>query len=196
MTPASTALTEKQKMIAGLPYDPYDPVLVADRVRAREILRGLNACAPGDDATRRAFTTELFGVETGAFLQAPFHCDYGYNIVVGKGFYCNFNCVILDVAPVKIGDHVLLGPAVQIYTATHPLDAAERRRGIEGAKPVTIGNDAWIGGGAIVLPGVSIGDRAVIGAGSVVTKDVPADVIVAGNPARAVRTLEAGDRTR
>jgi maltose O-acetyltransferase len=185
-------MTEKQKMIAGLPYDPYDPVLVADRIRAREILRGLNACPPADDAARKAFTLELFGVETGAFLQAPFYCDYGYNITPGKGFYCNFNCVILDVAPVRLGDHVLLGPAVQIYTATHPLDAAERRSGIEGAKPVTIGNDVWIGGGAIVLPGVSIGDRAVIGAGAVVTKDVPADAVVAGNPARVVRGIGAG----
>lgn len=186
-----TPRTEKEKMIAGLPYDPYDPELAADRVRAREILQRLNACAPGDDATRRALTAELLGAqgEPDAFLQAPFFCDYGYNITVGKGFYCNFNCVILDVAPVTIGDHVLLGPAVQIYTATHPLDAPLRRTGIEGAKPIGIGNDVWIGGGTIVLPGVSIGDRAVIGAGAVVTKDVPADVVVAGNPARVVRTL-------
>jgi len=184
-------MTEKQKMIAGLAYDPYDPALVDDRLRARRLLRALNACAPGDDATRRALTADLFGATTDAFLQAPFYCDYGYNITLGAKFYCNFNCVILDVAPVTIGDHVLLGPAVQIYTATHPLDAAERRSGIEGAKPIVIGNDVWIGGGAIVMPGVTIGDRAVIGAGSVVTKDVPADTIVAGNPARVIRKIEA-----
>lgn len=189
-----TAATEKEKMIAGLPYDPADPVLVAERVRARELLQRLNACPPGDDGTRRALTRQLLGLdrtgaETDAFLQAPFYCDYGYNIAVGAGFYCNFNCVILDVAPVRIGDRVLLAPAVQIYTATHPLDASTRVAGLESGQPVTIGNDVWIGGGAIILPGVTIGDRAVIGAGSIVTRDVPADVVVAGNPARVLRTL-------
>ncbi len=187
-------MTEKEKMIAGAPYDPQDPELVADRVRARELLQKLNACPPGDDGTRRALTRRLLGLdqsgrETDAFLQAPFFCDYGFNITVGTGFYGNFNCVILDVAPVTIGDRVLLGPAVQIYTATHPLDARTRARGLESGSPVVIGHDVWIGGGAIVLPGITIGDRAVIGAGSVVTKDVPADVVVAGNPARVVREL-------
>jgi maltose O-acetyltransferase len=182
-------LTEKQKMVAGLPYDPYDPVLVADRILAREILQGLNACAPGDDAARRALTAELLGYETDAFLQAPFFCDYGYNLAVGEGFYCNFNCVILDVAPVRIGERVLLGPAVQIYTALHPLEAKERATGLESGKPVTIGSDVWIGGGSIMLPGVAIGDRAVIGAGSVVTKDIPAGVVAAGNPCRVLRPL-------
>lgn len=186
-----SARSEKHKMIHGEPYDPRDPELVADRGRARELLHKLNACPPGDDAARAALTAALLGRETDAFLQAPFFCDYGYNITVGSGFYCNFNCVILDVAPVTIGDRVLLGPAVQIYTATHPLDAAARAGGLEGGSPVRIGDDVWIGGGAIVLPGVTIGDRAVIGAGSVVTKDLPADVVAAGNPARVIRKLPA-----
>lgn len=190
------SVSEKHKMIAGEPYDPYDPELIADRSRARVTLQKLNACPPDDDGARKAFTAELLGRESDAFVQAPFFCDYGFNIAVGRGFYCNFNCVILDVAPVTIGDRVLLGPAVQIYTATHPLDAAVRASGIEGGKPVTIGNDVWIGGGAIVLPGVKIGDRAVIGAGSVVTRDVPADVVVAGNPARVLHTLQASDEPR
>lgn len=188
------ARSEKHKMIRGEPYDPSDPELVADRVRARELLQRLNACPPGDDGTRRALTRELLGLdqsgtETDAFLQTPFFCDYGYNITFGQEFYCNFNCVILDVAPVTIGDRVFLGPAVQIYTATHPLDAATRASGLEGGSPVVIGNDVWIGGGAVVLPGVTIGDRAVIGAGSVVTKDVPPGVLAAGNPCRVLRTL-------
>lgn len=191
-------MTEKEKMIAGRDYNPYDPELVAERMRARELLQRLNACPPGDDGTRRALTRSLLGLdpsgrETDAFLQAPFFCDYGYNITVGAGFYCNFNCVILDVAPVTIGDRVLLAPAVQIYTATHPLQAGARAGGLESGKPVTIGHDVWIGGGAIVLPGITIGDRAVIGAGSVVTRDVPADVVVAGNPARIVRHLRDPD---
>lgn len=184
-------MTEKEKMVSGRAYDPRDPELVADRVRTRELLQRLNVCPPGDDGTRRALTAALLGRDGDAFLQAPFFCDYGYNITVGADFYCNFNCVILDVAPVHIGDRVLLAPAVQIYTATHPLEAATRAAGLESGQPVTIGNDVWIGGGAIILPGVTIGDRAVVGAGSVVTRDVPADVVVAGNPARVLKTLPA-----
>jgi maltose O-acetyltransferase len=128
---------------------------------------------------------------TDVWLEPPFYCDYGRNIALGRKVFFNFNCVILDVMAVRIGDRTLCGPAVQIYTAVHPLDAAERSRGLEFAKPVAIGSDVWIGGAAVICPGVTIGDRAVIGAGSVVTRDVPADVFAAGNPCRAIRTLES-----
>jgi maltose O-acetyltransferase len=172
-------------MIAGELYDPGDAELSAGRTRARQLLAEYTA-AP--DAT---LLGELFAaVGPGAIVEPPFHCDYGFNIRVGARVFANVNCVFLDCAPITIGDHVLLGPAVHLYAATHTLDAETRRRGLEYALPVSIGDDVWIGGGSLVLPGVSIGDRAVIGAGSVVTKDVPADVLAAGNPCRPVRTLE------
>ncbi|RYZ22021.1 MAG: sugar O-acetyltransferase, partial [Chitinophagaceae bacterium] len=129
-------------------------------------------------------------------IQAPFYCDYGTNISIGENVFFNFNCVVLDVAPVRIGNRTLIGPAVQIYTATHPMDAATRALGLEAGAPVTIGDDVWIGGGAIILPGVTIGDRSVIGAGSVVTKDVPPDVFAAGNPCRVVRALAPHEMAR
>ncbi len=128
-------------------------------------------------------------METDAEIEPPFFCDYGTNITLGKKVFMNFNCVVLDVAPVQIGDFVLLGPAVQIYTATHPLQAAQRRLGLESGKKIIIGPDVWIGGGAIICPGVSIGARSVIGAGSVITKDIPEDVFAAGNPCQVRRPL-------
>jgi len=123
------------------------------------------------------------------WMQPPFFCDYGSNIHLGEKVFFNFNCVVLDVCPVRIGSYTLFGPAVQILTATHPLDAAERRRGLEGATPIEIGADVWVGGGAIICPGVRIGAQAVIGAGSVVTRDVPERTIAAGNPCRVIRTI-------
>ena len=176
-------------MLAGELYDPRDPELAAARQRCRELCAQLNRSASGDGVARRAILAALLGVSTNAWIEPPFHCDYGTNLRLGSNVYFNFNCVVLDVMPVTIGANTLIGPAVQIYTATHPLDAAERRRGLEAAKPVSIGADVWIGGGAILCPGVTIGDRAVIGAGSVVTRDVPADTVVAGNPARVIRRL-------
>lgn len=181
--------TEKEKMLAGELYNALDPELTQERHLARLHCRALAACAPGDTAERMRITAALFGAMTDAWIEPPFHCDYGRNISVGRKVFFNFNCVVLDVMAVRIGDHTLLGPAVQIYTAMHPLDADERRSGLEFAKPVTIGRDVWIGGGAIICPGVTIGDRAVIGAGSVVTRDVPPDVFAAGNPCRTVRQL-------
>jgi len=180
---------EKDKMLAGEHYDASDPQLVAERLRARTLCQALNALPPEDDARRTALLADLFGTQTNVYVTPPFHCDYGRNITLGRNVYFNFNCVILDVAPVRIGDNVLFGPAVQVYTATHPLDADLRRSGIESGKPIVIGDDAWIGGGAIVNPGVTIGARSVIGAGSVVTKDVPDDVFAAGNPCRVIRAL-------
>jgi maltose O-acetyltransferase len=181
--------TEREKMLAGEMYDPLDPELVAARVRARDLCQDLNATRETDEETRRRILRELFGKGGDTvWMQPPFFCDYGSNIELGVRVFFNFNCVVLDVCRVTIGDYTLFGPAVQIYTATHPLEAEQRRRE-EFGKPVEIGADVWVGGGAIILPGVRIGSRSVIGAGSVVTRDVPDGVFAAGNPCRVVRTL-------
>ena len=189
--------TEKEKMLAGELYDPLDPQLCRERDRCRDLCLLLNATREDQKEERQRLLAELFGKETDAWVQPPFFCDYGANIVLGTKVFFNFNCVVLDVAPVTIGSNVLFGPSVQIYTAIHPISAAERRKWLESAKPITIGSDVWVGGGAILCPGVSIGDRSVIGAGSVVTRDIPSDVIAAGNPARIIRALapEAADGT-
>ena len=178
-------------MIAGEPYDPADAQIAADRVAARGLCDRLAATPIGDAAARQRLLAQLLGRDTDAVVTVPFHCDYGYNIHLGRKVYFNVDCVVLDVAPVRIGDHTLFGPAVQIYTALHPMEAAERRRGLESAAPVTIGADVWVGGGAIICPGVTIGDGAVIGAGSVVTRDVPAGMFAAGSPARVLRAAAA-----
>jgi maltose O-acetyltransferase len=180
--------TEREKMLAGEPYFAMDPELVAARERSRLLCAQANTLAPADPKRREALR-ELFGAggDTVA-LTSPFHCDYGTNIELGEHVYFNFNCVVLDVCRVRIGAHTLIGPAVQIYTPLHPWDAMERRRHEHG-RPVDIGDDVWIGGGAIILPGVTVGDRAVIGAGSVVTRSVPPDVFAAGNPCRVIRPL-------
>jgi maltose O-acetyltransferase len=181
--------TERQKMLAGELYDPLDPELVSARTRARDLCQALNATREADEAERRRILIDLFGAGgEGVWMQPPFYCDYGSNITVGTRVFFNFNCVVLDVCAVRIGDFSLFGPAVQIYTATHPFDA-EQRRTREFAKPVEIGSDVWVGGGAIICPGVTIGSRAVIGAGSVVTRDIPDGVFAAGNPCRVVRQL-------
>lgn len=176
-------MTEKQKMLRGDLYDPLAPELVRARTRCRDLLARLNRSAEEPPEERRAILDALFGAATDVWLQPPFYCDYGSNLRLGKKVFFNFNCVVLDVMPVEIGDGTLVGPAVQIYTAMHPLDAGERRSGLEYAQPVRIGADVWIGGGAIICPGVRIGNRSVVGAGAVVTRDVPDDVVVAGNPA-------------
>jgi maltose O-acetyltransferase len=181
--------TEREKMLAGEFYDPLDPELVAARARARDLCWDLNATRDRDEAIRRRILTELFGTGgDSVWMQPPFYCDYGSNIHLGTRVFFNFNCVVLDVAEVRIGDFTLFAPGVQILTATHPLDAVLRRTR-ENAKPITIGSDVWVGGGAIICPGVTVGDRAVIGAGSVVTKDVPAGVVAFGNPCRVVREI-------
>lgn len=175
-------------MVAGELYLANDPELVALRANTRRILRAYNASAEG--AERSKLLEALLGRRAeNLWLEPPFWCDYGLNITVGRNVYFNFDCVVLDAAPVTIGNDVMCGPGVHIYTATHPLDPVERRSGYEYAKPVAIGSDVWLGGGTIVNPGVSIGDAAVIGSGSVVTKDIPARVFAAGNPARVVREL-------
>lgn len=182
--------TEKQKMLAGELYNAAAAELVAGRAQARRLLHRLNVADYGDrDAYARIIRELVPGCSADLWIEPPFYCDYGYNIVCGERVFFNFNCVVLDVMPVKIGSSVLFGPNVQIYTATHPVDAAQRRTLLEYAKPITIGDDCWIGGSAVICPGVSIGERCIVGAGAVVTRDVPPDSIVAGNPAtlRAAR---------
>jgi maltose O-acetyltransferase len=181
--------TEREKMLAGALYDPLDAELAAARRRARDLCQALNTTRDAEEEERRRLLRALFaaGGDT-VWLQPPFHCDYGSNIELGERVFFNFNCVVLDVCPVRIGGFTLFGPAVQIYTATHPMNAAQRRRE-ELGRPVEIGSDVWVGGGAIILPGVRIGARAVIGAGSVVTRDVPAGVFAAGNPCRVIREI-------
>ena len=176
-------------MLAGELYDPLDPELVQARERARDLCQTLNATREGQQEERRRILCDLFGRggET-VWMQPPFFCDYGSHIELGERVFFNFNCVVLDVCAVKIGSYSLFGPAVQIYTPMHPLDPELRRRQ-EFGKPVEIGSDVWVGGGAIILPGVTIGSRAVIGAGSVVTRDVPEGVFAAGNPCRVVRQI-------
>lgn len=181
--------TEWERMTAGELYDPLAPDLVAARTRARDLCQDLNATREADQELRRRLCTELLGAGgDSVWLQPPFYCDYGVNIFLGQRVFFNFNCVVLDVCPVRIGNFTLFGPNVQLYTATHPLNAELRRRQ-EFAKPITIGDDVWVGGGAIICPGVTIGSRCVIGAGSVVTRDIPPDVLAAGNPCRVIRAL-------
>ena len=182
--------SEREKMLAGEMYDALDPELVVARARARDLSQALNATREADAEGRRAILRELFGAGGDTvWMQPPFFCDYGTNIELGERVFFNFNCIVLDVCRVRIGDFSMFGPAVQIYTPLHPLDA-ERRRREEYGRPVEIGADVWVGGGAIILPGVRIGARAVIGAGSVVTRDVPDGVFAAGNPCRVVRPIE------
>ncbi|NIC06168.1 sugar O-acetyltransferase [Billgrantia bachuensis] len=186
--------TEKEKMLAGELYDPRDAQLQRERRRARLLTKAFNDSSDDQGSERKRLLLELFGtMGKGTLIEPPFYCDYGGNITLGERVFFNFNCVILDVAQVTIGNHVLFGPGVQVYTATHPLDAEQRRGGLEAAKPITIGDDVWIGGGAILCPGVTIGARSVIGAGSVVTKDIPEDVFAGGNPCRVIRSLESGE---
>jgi maltose O-acetyltransferase len=182
-------MSEREKMLAGEMYDPLDPELVAGRERARDLCWALNATREAEQEERRRILRELFGAggET-VWMQPPFFCDYGSNIELGERVFFNFNCVVLDVCPVRIGSFSLFGPAVQIYTPMHPFNAEQRRRE-EYGKPVEIGSDVWVGGGAIILPGVRIGSGAVIGAGSVVTRDVPGGVFAAGNPCRVIREI-------
>ncbi len=189
--------TERERMLAGELYDPMDAALVAARERARDLCQALNATRERDQDERRRLLRALFATGgDSVWMQPPFFCDYGANIELGTRVFFNFNCVVLDVCRVRIGDYTLFGPAVQILTAMHPLDAALRRQQ-EFGKPVDIGSDVWVGGGAIVCPGVTIGSRTVIGAGSVVTRDVPGDVLAAGNPCRVIRAITPGeDRAR
>jgi maltose O-acetyltransferase len=181
--------TERQKMLAGEMYDPLDPALVAARARARDLCQDLNATRESAETQRRRILRDLFGKGGDTvWMQPPFYCDYRANIELGERVFFNFNCIVLDVCRIRIGDFTLFGPAVQIDTPLHPFNAELRRRE-EYGKPIDIGSNVWVGGGAIILAGVSIGSRAVIGAGSVVTRDVPEAVFAAGNPCRVIRAI-------
>ncbi len=177
--------SEKQKMLAGELYVATGEELAADARRVAEWMDRYNASIAATQKNYPALLREMLAeVGEGAYIRPPFHCDYGYNISLGKGVFLNFNCIILDVVKVRIGDRTQIGPGVQILTADHPRDPAQRRAGLEFGRPVKIGADVWIGGGALVLPGVTIGDEVIVGAGAVVTRDVPAGATVVGNPAR------------
>lgn len=182
--------TEKDKMLTGELYNPLDPVLVEDRLKVRLLLQQLNAAGEDQIKERRGILDELLcGAASDIVIQPPFFCDYGYNIKAGELVYFNFNCVVLDVGEVIIGDRTLIGPNVQLYTATHPMKADERASGLESAQPIEIEEDVWIGGNVVICPGVQIGARSVIGAGSVVARDIPSDVFAAGNPCRVIRDI-------
>ncbi len=205
-------------MVAGELYDPGDPELVADRERARALTRRYNrmsesggdddsdggsdgtadsdetADSDGDSDQRRQILEDLLGsIGDECQIEPPFRCDYGYNVHVGEDFFANYDCFVLDVCPVEFGRNCLLGPGVHVYTATHPLEAAARREGLEYGKPVTVGDDVWIGGQAVLTPGATVGDGAVVAAGAVVVDDVPAGVVVGGNPARVIREVPSAE---
>lgn len=185
---------EKEKMLNGDRYDADDPELAAERDRARTLTRQYNRTTASDREKRRELLGDLFGsLGDECHVEPPFRCDYGYNVHVGENFYANFDCVVLDVRRVDIGRNCEIGPGVHVYTATHPLDASERIEGQEYGKPVTIGNNVWIGGRAVINPGVTVGDNTVIGSGAVVTDDVPDRVVVQGNPATVAKELETVD---
>jgi maltose O-acetyltransferase len=191
-----TVPSELQKMLAGELYDPLDPELTAARERARDLCRALNDTRESQQSERRGVLRNLFGAGgDSVWMQPPFYCDYGSNIHLGKRVFFNFNCVVLDVCEVRIGDYTLFGPGVQILTPLHPFDAALRRQQ-EFGKPIEIGSDVWVGGGALILAGVHIASRAVIGAGSVVTRDIPEGVFAAGNPCRVIKELSPAGSER
>jgi maltose O-acetyltransferase len=186
-----SGLSEKAKMLAGELYFANDPELDRERRRTQRLLARYNATTADEPELRLGLLRQLLGaVGDGADIQPRFACDYGYTIRIGRNAFINYNCVFLDCAAIEIGDDLQMGPAVQLYTAFHPLDRQTRVvAGLEYAKPIRIGSSVWVGGGAIVLPGVTIGDGCVIGAGSVVTRDLPPETLAVGNPARIVRSL-------
>lgn len=184
--------TEKDKMLRGEIYDAnYDPQLIEERMKCKIMCRKYNDLMPDRLEERKALLKMLLG-HTGEnfYIEQPFYCDYGYNISVGDNFYSNVNLVILDGAKVTFGDNVFIAPDCGFHTAGHPLDVARRNKGLEYARPITVGNNVWIGAGVHVLPGVTIGDNCVIGAGSVVNRDIPANSLAVGNPCRVIRSLE------
>lgn len=183
-------MTEKEKMLKGDAYIASDPELVKDRQQARILTRLYNQTIETDDYTKIEILRKLLG-STGenVYIEPSFKCDYGYNIHLGENFYANFDCIMLDVCEIKIGKNAMLAPNVQIYTAYHPIDPKLRISGIEYGSPVTIGDNVWIGGGAIINPGVNIGDNVVIGSGSVVTKDIPSNCVAVGNPCKVIKNI-------
>ena len=191
-------MTEKEKAQQGLLYDAnYDTTLLEERAKCQELCYEYNQLPPSKVEQRKELIQKILAKTEGDFwIEQPFRCDYGYHISIGKNFYANYNCIILDGAKVTFGDNVFIAPNCGFYTAGHPLDMEQRNQGLEYAYPITVGNNVWIGGNVTVLPGVTIGDGAVIGAGSVVTKDIPANVIAVGNPCRVIREITPEDREK
>lgn len=186
--------SEKEKMIAGELYLPGDPELVRERARNQELQRRYNKTTVSEQSERQPILREWLGsYGEGCAIRTPFYADYGYNIHLGRDVFFNFGCVLLDVCTIRIGDMTQIGPYVQILTADHPRDSAARDAGLEFGQPIEIGRNVWIGGGAIILPGVTIADNAVVGAGAVVTRAVPNGATVAGNPARPLVPRHASD---
>lgn len=185
--------SEKEKMLSGENYSAVDRELVQDRIKAKKLLHKINITEYWVNKSTRKLIAELLpNSKNVVHIEPPFHCDYGYNIECGENVFFNVNCVVLDSMKVKIGSNVMFGPGVHLYTATHPLDKKERRL-LEIAKPITIGDDCWIGGQSVICPGVTIGAGTVIGAGSVVTKDIPENCLAVGNPAKVIRKLNENE---
>ena len=188
-------MTEWERMLAGALYNPGEPELAEARDRAKRLTWRYNQMDPADREGRTALLRELLGrLGEGSWIEPSFRCDYGANISLGDGVFVNYNCVFLDVAPITIGNRVLIAPQVGLYTAGHPLDPAQRAMGLERALPITLGDNVWLGGHVVVLQGVAIGSGSVIGAGSVVTRDIPPGVVAAGNPCRVLRPITEADR--
>ena len=188
-------MNQKERMLAGLPYKAWLDGLSEERLENKKIIYKYNNLDPSDEKTRDNLIKEIFG-NTGKIInvEAPFHCDYGYNIEVGENFFANYNLTILDVGKVKIGSNAQIAPNVSIYTAGHPIHPDSRNSGYEYGIPITIGDNVWIGGNTCIMPGVTIGNNVVIGGGSVVTKDLPDNVIAVGNPCRILREITEEDR--
>ena len=190
-------MTQRERMCSGALYDAGDSELAQGRARAKALVHRYNQTTDEQVSLREELLGELLGgMGEDVWIVPPFRCDYGFNISLGSRFYANYDCIILDVCPVTIGERVLLGPRVGLYTAGHPLDAAVRATGLEYGAPIAIGDDVWIGGNAVVCPGVTIGEGSVIGAGSVVTRDIPPGVVAAGNPCRVLRPIGPADREK
>ena len=183
-------MTEKEKMLSGQLYSSMDKELVRERNYAKKLCYEFNKTNPLRYSRRNKILQKLFRTNKSCHIEPQFYCDYGYNIIFGESFYANHGCIVLDVNTVKIGNNVLLGPCVQICTASHPLDSDKRNTGLEYGLPIEIGNNVWIGAGAVILAGVKIGNNSIIGAGSIVAKDIPSDVLALGNPCRIVRELK------
>ena len=184
-------MTEKEKMLGGEIYDAnFNKELIGERMKAQDLCYKYNSIKPSNIKKRQSIIRKIIGKTKNNFLiEQPFICDYGYNIEIGENFYSNHNLTILDGNKVKFGDNVFIAPNCSFYTAGHPVDAETRNKGLEYAKPIEVGNNVWIGGDVVVLPGVKIGDNTVIGAGSVVTKDIPSNCVAVGNPCKVIKQI-------
>lgn len=189
-------MTEKEKAALGLLYNNnYDKELIEERLDCQTMCHKYNQLPPREMGKRQQLIRQILGdIGDGFQIEQPFHCDFGYNIHIGKNFYANYNFVVLDEAPVTIGEYVFIAPDCGLYTAGHPINASQRNEGLEYAKPITIGNHVWLGGGVKVMPGITIGNNVVIGSGSIVTKDIPDGVVAAGNPCKIIRKIDEKDR--